>query len=208
MNRTPSFYLRASYTASLCLCLMATPTWAQFRLPPVRNIPVPHYVPVPMPHVNPVGSTKAEGDGLFDGDWVGWVLGGVALLAVVGLVCLWRWWMTPIRAIRITSMPPGDAPEEVRRAWIGLELPLACGQTEPCNRMVEAICSNAVVGVRRGYTVVGTTAIQRLTIWNNVAADWWKTHVPEVMQADFVFLFPEENCELLDEASGLSVRCQ
>lgn len=33
--------------------------------------------------------------------------------------------------IRIIATPPGDAPEEVRRRWVGLELPLAGGAKGP-----------------------------------------------------------------------------
>jgi hypothetical protein len=33
--------------------------------------------------------------------------------------------------IRIIATPSGEASEEVRRAWIGLELPLAAGETGP-----------------------------------------------------------------------------
>src|SRR5258708_2466637 len=33
--------------------------------------------------------------------------------------------------VRIIATPTGEPPEEVRRAWIGLELPLAAGETGP-----------------------------------------------------------------------------
>jgi hypothetical protein len=33
--------------------------------------------------------------------------------------------------IRITDVPPGEAPEWVRRAWVGVVLPLAPGEDGP-----------------------------------------------------------------------------
>jgi hypothetical protein len=38
--------------------------------------------------------------------------------------------------VRVIAAPPGEAPEAVRRAWVGLELPLAAGETGP--RVVHA----------------------------------------------------------------------
>ncbi|HEY7315037.1 MAG TPA: hypothetical protein VH643_37170 [Gemmataceae bacterium] len=35
--------------------------------------------------------------------------------------------------VRIIATPPGEAPEEIRQAWLGLELPLAAGETGPHN---------------------------------------------------------------------------
>ena len=45
--------------------------------------------------------------------------------------------------VRIIATPPGEAPEEVRRAWVGLELPLAAGETGPHTTPVGGVLTGA-----------------------------------------------------------------
>src|SRR5205085_843386 len=62
---------------------------------------------------------------------VGWcVAGALGLVAVVVEVALVtrRRSMSRPRRVRIVGAPPVEAPDYVRRVWIVLELPLACGQ--------------------------------------------------------------------------------
>jgi hypothetical protein len=130
--------------------------------------------------------------------------GGIGVVGV-GLVALLRGQRTPHRTpaevnpfpvhVRITATPPGEAPEEVRRAWVGLELPLAPGSTEPQPMAVEGVVSGAAAGTPLGYAVEGWTAISRLDAHASEAAAWWRAHAPHVMEGGYELIFPAEVCE-------------
>ena len=111
-------------------------------------------------------------------------------------------------SIRITSTPQGEAPREVRMAWIGLELPLANPD------MIEA-STLGVLSARRwwtrlrsrlgllpantmqGYLVERFRAISFLQRHAPEAAAWWIANLPEVAQDDgTLFLFDRDCCEL------------
>jgi hypothetical protein len=53
------------------------------------------------------------------------------MVICVLLVRSWRKRMTPQAVVPIKPLPPGEAPEFVRRAWIGLELPLIFDLWQP-----------------------------------------------------------------------------
>src|SRR5262245_16725666 len=109
--------------------LLASPalSWAQrFAPPPVRPPPAPRFAPTP--HVVPVRS--GGGGGQTDNDWIWWVVGGV-FGAVVIWVLIAVFTRKKAVQIRITATPPGEAPEHVRSAWVGLEVPLYPGETGP-----------------------------------------------------------------------------
>ncbi len=99
--------------------------------------------------------------------------------------------------IRIVTTPPGEAPQSVREAWIGLELPLAKSRDQGKKL--------AVMGVRSwegifmtGYAVDGRVALERLAASSPAAAAWWRKNVPHVLKSGFQFVFPVENCVRLD----------
>ena len=104
----------------------------------------------------------------------------------------WRWSETAFR-IRIVRRPDGEAPEWVRDAWIGVEIP----------RLVEEPVSTVGFGVLTGptnialdwflvligrakpvtsYVVAADTAIARLMEHAPTAADWWRTEVPYLVR--------------------------
>jgi hypothetical protein len=99
-------------------------------------------------------------------------------------------------------MPPGEAPEEVRRAWVGLSVPV----TEPESRLRDQV---KVVGVRsgphggtetwRGYAIESRKCIEHLRGHDAVAAAWWVDNCPRFMEPKRRFVFPAECCELLGE---------
>jgi hypothetical protein len=99
--------------------------------------------------------------------------------------------------IRIVTTPPGEAPQSVREAWIGLELPLAKSRDQGKKL--------AVMGVRSwegifmtGYAVEGRVALEYLAARSPTAAAWWRENVPHVLKSGFQFVFPVENCVRLD----------
>jgi hypothetical protein len=109
--------------------------------------------------------------------------------------------------IRITEVPPGEAPEDVRRAWVGLVLPLAPGErgaraaqtsgvlTGP--RHVLASLLHLLLGWTRpqqGYVVDAAQAIWLLGESAPDAAAWWRDHAPHVLRPGFRFMFPTWCC--------------
>jgi len=111
--------------------------------------------------------------------------------------------------IRIVSLPDGEAPEDIRRAWIGLTLPLMAGDNAP--RVIKSVGGvltmpktkmgewwRIITGrtVRKtGYCVPATRSIQILEDTNPEAAAWWKKNVPLVNDKQEAFLFNVEACE-------------
>jgi hypothetical protein len=110
-------------------------------------------------------------------------------------------------------MPPGEAPEEVRRAWVGLSVPV----TEPESRLRDQVkCFGVRSGphgiVRqlwalfrgrfetwRGYSIESRKCIEHLRAHDAVAAAWWVDNCPRFMEPKCFFVFPAECCELLGE---------
>src|SRR5579871_3824738 len=76
------------------------------------------------------------------------------------------------REIRIIAIPPGEAPEEVRRAWVGLVLPLAKRARGP----LLARGFGVLTGQRElthGYAVRSRQAVEILSRHAPEAAEWW-----------------------------------
>jgi hypothetical protein len=109
--------------------------------------------------------------------------------------------------VRIIATPPGEAPEEVRRAWVGLELPLAAGENGPRTIPVGGVLTGArtfwgklfklLTGQRRyghGYVVDAAQALVLLAERAPWAAQWWRECAPHCWQPGFLFLFPAACC--------------
>jgi hypothetical protein len=88
--------------------------------------------------------------------------------------------------IRIVKRPVGEAPENIRDAWIGLRLPVLPNYP----RIVYFGSGRSV----RGYSVDPTTAINLLKKANPLAAAWWLTNTPQVFTPERCFVFDEECC--------------
>lgn len=104
--------------------------------------------------------------------------------------------------IRIVDIPPGEAPEHVRKAWVGLVLPLAEGEggrrTLPVFGVISAPRTRwrifLALLLRRftradGYVVDAPTAIERLAQSSPEAADWWRSNAPHLLQEGQRFVF-------------------
>jgi hypothetical protein len=109
--------------------------------------------------------------------------------------------------IRIVAPPPGEAPAEVRREWVGLELPLAW--EEPRARVVGTggVLSGprtflgklfaALSGrtrLRHGYVIEAPQALVLLAEKAPWAARWWRECAPHCWQPGYKFVFPAECC--------------
>lgn len=80
-----------------------------------------------------------------------------------------------ISIIKIIAIPSGEAPLWVRKAWVGLELPvgiIGISMTKQCGVL------NGLPDPENldGFTVATKIALFHLEKVNPVAAKWWKNH--------------------------------
>jgi hypothetical protein len=112
--------------------------------------------------------------------------------------------------VRIVATPPGEAPEEVRQAWVGLELPLASGERGPRTLPVSGVLSGprSFLGklfawlsgrTRRayGYVIDAPQALVLLAEKAPWAAQWWRERAPHCWSPGHRFVFHAETCEEL-----------
>jgi hypothetical protein len=112
----------------------------------------------------------------------------------------------PAFKVRIVRAPAGEAPEWVREAWVGLELPLACltevsvetggvlsGPTHRWGWWWKRLTGRTERTT--GWVVDSARAIALLSRTRPDAADWWRTHAPRFTQSDSQFVFDSPACE-------------
>ena len=114
-------------------------------------------------------------------------------------------------SIRIIDIPAGEAPEKIRKAWVGLVLPLVEGKCGKRNRWISfGVLSvpRSLLGqlwgvirhkhnIRDGYMVDARTAVEILENENQTAARWWHENTPHMFKANMKFIFEAEVCEEL-----------
>jgi hypothetical protein len=124
-------------------------------------------------------------------DLTPWVLGGGAgVAAVVGLGVVLR---SRGGKVRVIDVPPGEAPDWVRQAWIGVELPTR--HKEPRAVPVYEIRSGESAGEWVGYAVDGRAAVRAVAAVSPEAADWWRANLPAVTTPGYQLVFPADVCE-------------
>jgi hypothetical protein len=114
--------------------------------------------------------------------------------------------------IEIFSTPPGEAPEEVRRMWIGLRLPLLVegshkfqtvgaltGPKTWLGNLLACIFGKTTPEV--GYAVNSSIAISILESKNSMAANWWKENTTYYSNLKRIFIFNKECCRVVEENS-------
>lgn len=108
--------------------------------------------------------------------------------------------------IRITSVPAGGAPEQIRKDWVGVEMPLDLGLTELTHLGEAWNLPGINPGTRQpttggenrgGYSVATQTAIDCLRKAGKAeAADYWQQYLDET-GAD-VLAFGRQFCEVVE----------
>jgi hypothetical protein len=102
--------------------------------------------------------------------------------------------ITATGRIRIIKTPAGQAPEEIRRAWIGITLPC-----EPIVGYTEGIELGAVnhkpVPKRYSFHVPQVPAIEALEFMVPEAAKWWREH--GYPRSNGWFTFGEDEAEII-----------
>jgi len=109
------------------------------------------------------------------------------------------------RLLRIEAVPPGEAPEWVRRQWVGLALPLAGGRSSPRSVLTSGVLSgpksflaslaalfSGKLVRRSGYAVETTAAVAILATKSPEAAAWWRENTPQLVRRGRYFVFPYE----------------
>lgn len=113
--------------------------------------------------------------------------------------------------VRIVDVPPGEAPEEVRRAWVGLNLPIADAYPEPVSVPSYGVLTGPKTWLGhlwrlltgRGptnwtcYIVFVDEALVELSQSNGAAAEWWRENTPHLLGETFGF--PIEVCAVIAE---------
>lgn len=105
--------------------------------------------------------------------------------------------------VRIVSTPPGDAPEEVRRAWIGVVLEGEAFRSKP-GWHVGGVLTGQEVENPSGFIVPVRDAIAALGILHSGAAAWW-TKWYETMIGVMDELVFTSSCYEVVEAEGINV---
>lgn len=116
---------------------------------------------------------------------------------------------TPVMQVYITTIPPGEAPEQIRACWVGLTLPLAVPRRVQANSVGVLSQPKTRFGwslarflgqIKRidGYLVNAGQAIEILTAQAPEAAQWWRSHTPHLLDPKHHFVFAAGSCEEVD----------
>ncbi len=114
-------------------------------------------------------------------------------------------------AIKIVATPPGEAPEYIREAWVGLVLPLlvpsvrrvwTAGGVLSTPKTVWGEWLRRLLGLGKfevGYIVNVVTAVALLERAAPWAAQWWRENTPEMLAGNRYFLFAPDVCQETDQ---------
>lgn len=111
--------------------------------------------------------------------------------------------------VRITSVPPGEAPFEIREAWVGLVLPLkrknpqrylGSGVLSGPRNMLQSLAHLITFRLKMqyGFVVPSVAAVEILEKAQPRAARWWRENAPHNVRPGRYFLFSVECCERMD----------
>lgn len=109
--------------------------------------------------------------------------------------------------VRIVAVPPGEAPEDVRQAWVGLRLPLLLFHGKSKSLKIAGVLTgpkgfldrlatlfSGRYEQRNGYAISVLEAIAVLEGANPQAAAWWRQNAPHLVRPGKAFMFPVEVC--------------
>ena len=99
--------------------------------------------------------------------------------------------------IRIIDTPPGQAPEWVRKEWVGVELPVEEKAPGPEEGIQYGIRGGKPENLG-GYFVLTPDAISLLRKKSPEAARWWEINVD--LDSVTRFVFKREVCEIIPDA--------
>lgn len=94
--------------------------------------------------------------------------------------------------IKITETPDGEAPEEIRKAWIDVELDYLT-KTSPNTSLEGVVTGNPVKRKTGGFAVYSKEAIGALKEKNKEAAEWWEKNFSIIKHP--ILIFNESCCK-------------
>ncbi|HVH66999.1 MAG TPA: hypothetical protein VM716_03955 [Gemmatimonadales bacterium] len=111
--------------------------------------------------------------------------------------------------VRIVARPAGEAPDDVREAWVGLELPVLTGLFGGRRLVLTAgVLSGprswmqrllALVGrrfdIQSGYAVNALEAVNILGKKSPMAASWWRARCAHLLDGKHALVFATDVCE-------------
>ena len=115
--------------------------------------------------------------------------------------------------IRIVAAPPGEAPDEVREAWIGIVLPVVPCHLRPIRGSQFGVVTGpktplmlrlaGFLGLGRThsatYPVDAKTALRVLSEHAPLAEAWWRSNTPHLYREGMILGFAEHVCEVVAE---------
>jgi len=119
-------------------------------------------------------------------------------------------WLMRIRVLKPSF--PGDEPDFVREAWVGLELPVLEGKEQPVlvppaklpwralsfSKLVARLFSRQLPDQPMpAYLVSAAEGFEVLERERPEAAKWWKRRFPDALSGRYNFRFNAENCQEL-----------
>ena len=99
--------------------------------------------------------------------------------------------------IKFIGVPPGQAPDWVRKEWIGVEVPLIEGPPLNPALLAGALGGKADPRSFGGYRVEPVVAFAALREKSPEAADWWETRFPPGRSGLVELVFARDVCELV-----------
>lgn len=79
--------------------------------------------------------------------------------------------MPKASCVRVTRVPSGEAPEEIRREWVGIIIPLLYEESVEATSL--GIMTGRSEGTRTGWVVPALVAFCLLMRQSPHATDWW-----------------------------------
>ncbi len=97
--------------------------------------------------------------------------------------------------IRITSVPNGEAPEDIKRKWIGVEIPCLCSHSAAFG---SGALTKTPIGARSSFVVLQTHALEALARTAPEAVQWWNS-IGYPKDETATWLFDQGCAEVLKE---------
>jgi hypothetical protein len=115
--------------------------------------------------------------------------------------------------IRIVKRPHGEAPENIRDAWIGLVLPVKGARLVEGRGFGVLSVPRTWLGRRlkkwfgqvprlQGYLVETAAAVDLLKRANPSAASWWTANTPHLFESPELCLLFEKECCIVESPGG------
>jgi hypothetical protein len=122
----------------------------------------------------------------------------ITTFALLGMIGIFTWADHKHRRIgvlRIVAVPPGEAPETIRRAWVCVAIPLRRAASQLVTQDTIGVLSKEKTGRMTGYALTGSEAVEALRVRSQKAAAWWEDNAPHVLAPGYILLFPTKVCE-------------